>query len=311
MCWIKFEAIMMKVAIIGCGAVGSIHAAKLREEADAELTVVYSLNAQKAASFASVYGARCVGKSVADALSKADMAIICSPSHLHFAQVRECLEAGVQTLVELPPCATASEAEELADLARKRDVRLGCAHTSRYLLPYVCIKENLQEEVLGEVREVNYLRHHRLRARSWSDNALLHHAAHAIDLLLYWCGGLEPKACIAQPDVGAAQAVSILGKLPGGGLATITVNYASRLPQMRMVVVGEKHTVETDGFTYLHSDLAELCFQGNEQEVYEQAIRDQDAAFIRACQGANAFVSWDETIRLMRTVNRCQALGEN
>ncbi|MGH9327830.1 MAG: Gfo/Idh/MocA family protein, partial [Terriglobia bacterium] len=299
----------MKVAIIGCGAVGSIHAAKLREGGSAELVATYSPNAQKAAAFAAAYGVERVAPSVADAISKADLAVICSPSYLHFAQARECLEAGVQTLVELPPCATASEAEELAELARKRGVRLGCAHTSRYLLPYVWLKENLQRGVLGEIQEVSYLRHHRLRARSWSDNALLHHAAHSIDLLLYWCGGLDPKACIAQPNVAAAQSVSVLGKLPGGGLATINVSYASRLPQTRMVIVGKKHTVETDGFTYLRSDLPQLQFQGDEQEVYEQAVRDQDAEFLGACQGKGTYVSWDETIKLIRTVNQFQALA--
>ncbi len=300
---------MIKVAIIGCGAVGSIHAAKLREEPGVELVAVYSPNTQKAAAFAAAHGIRRVGESMADALVQAEVAMICSPSDLHFKQASECLEAGVHTLVELPPCAAASQAEVLANLARKHGVRLGCAHTSRYLLPYVRLKENLQNGALGELQEVNYLRHHQLRARSWSDNALLHHAAHPIDLLLYWCGGLEPKACIAQPGVATAQAVSLLGELPTGGLATISVSYQSRLPHTRVLIVGKKHTAETDGFTYVRSDLAELQFQGNEQMVYEQAIRDQDAQFLHACQGANTYVAWEETIRLMRTVNRCQALG--
>ncbi len=298
----------IKVAIIGCGAVGSIHAANLTRNRDVELTAVYSPNPEKASAFAEVHGIQRIGRSVADAVAEADVAIVCSPSELHFQQTRECLEAGVHTLVELPPCAQVSEAEELGDLARKEGRRLGCAHTARYLLPYAIIHDNLQEGVIGEIREVNYVRHHNLRVRSWTDNALLHHAAHPIDLLIDWCGGLAPIAGVALPSATAAQTVSILGKLPNGGPTAITVTYASRLPHTRMLIVGEEHTVETDGFSYLRSDLAELQFQGIEQAVYEQAVRDQDTAFLGACQGKNGFVDWVETVKLVRTVNQFQEL---
>jgi len=297
-----------RVALIGSGLVGAVHAANLTRKADVELTAVYSPNPEKASAFASAHGVKHISKTLADAVAKADIAIICSPSEQHFQQALECLEAGVHTLVELPPCGKASEAEQLADSARKRGLRLGCAHTSRYLLPYVSITSHIQNGVIGEIREVNYIRHHRLRKRSWTDNALLHHAAHAIDLLLYWCGGLEPKGCIALPDASTADTVALLGKLPSGGPATITVSYASHLPDARMSVVGKNHTVETDGFTYLRSDLAGLQFRGIEREVYEQAIADQDDEFLRACNGDFCFVAWDETLELIRTVNQFEAL---
>jgi 2-hydroxy-4-carboxymuconate semialdehyde hemiacetal dehydrogenase len=299
----------IRVALIGCGAVGSIHAANLRRDG-VELTAVYSPSAQEASSFASIHGIRSVSQSLAEAIANVDVAIICSPSDLHFEQARTCVEAGVHTLVELPPCAKAAEADELGEGARKRGVQLGCAHTARYLHPYASLKRALQKGVIGEVLEVNYVRYHQLRARSWTDNALLHHAAHPIDLLMDWFGGLEPVACMAVPHASAAQSASILGKLPNGGPVAITVSYASRLPLNRMLLVGKKHTVETDGFSYVRSDLADLELHGTENHVYEQAIRDQDAAFLGACLGNGSFVDWADTVNLMRIVNRFQALCE-
>lgn len=298
----------IRVALIGCGAVGSIHAANLTADQGVELTAVYSANSDKASAFASVHGIKNVGASIADAVGEADAAIICSPSHMHFQQARECLELGVHTLVELPPCIDAGEADELGGLARKNGKQLGCAHTARYLLPYASVRSALQKGAVGEIREVNYVRYHQLRNRSWTDNALLHHAAHPIDLLMDWCGGLEPIACVALPNAFAAQTVSILAKLPSGGPAAITVSYASHLPYARMSIVGKNHTLETDGFSYVRSDLADLQFRGIEQQVYEQAIRDQDADFLGACQGKNRFVDWAETVKLLRAVNQFQAL---
>ena len=298
----------VRVAMIGCGAVGSIHATNLIKDRGVELATVYSPNSERASAFASVHRIKHVSESIGDAVAKADVAIICSPSDMHFEQARECLGAGVHALIELPPCAKASEAEELADIARKRGVQLGCAHTARYLLPYSSIKVGLQKGVIGEILEVNYVRYHQLRVRSWTDNALLHHAAHPLDLLIDWCGGLEPIAGVAFPSTSAAQAASILGKLPSGGPASITVNYGSHLPYTRMVIIGRKHTVETDGFSYMRSDSADLEFQGIEHEVYEQAIREQDAEFVGSCNGKNSFVDWADTVKLLRTVNQFQTL---
>jgi 2-hydroxy-4-carboxymuconate semialdehyde hemiacetal dehydrogenase len=301
---------MIKIAIIGYGAVGSIHADKLAAEPGVELRAVYGPQLKKASAFALAHAIKEARMTIAEAVTGVDVAVVCSPSALHFQQAHECLEHGVHTLVELPPCVTTAEAEALGELARRRGVLLGCAHTSRFVSPHVRIRESIRENALGVVQEINYTRHHHLRERSWADNALLHHGAHPVDLLLDWCGGLEPQACVALPDPQHAQTVAMLARLPSGGPATINITYTSRLPHVRMLVVGEHHTLETDGFTYMRSDLADLQFAGNGQQVYEQAIGDQDVAFLRACRGQGQFVPWEETVKMVRMMNRFHALAE-
>jgi 2-hydroxy-4-carboxymuconate semialdehyde hemiacetal dehydrogenase len=300
----------LRIALIGYGAVASIHADQLAAEPGVELQAVFGPKPEKASAFASAHGIKNARATIAEAVAGVDVAIVCSPSALHFQQAHECLQQGVHTLVELPPCVTTAEAEALGELARRRGVLVGCAHTSRFVAPYMQIRESIRANVLGTLQEFNYTRHHHLRERSWADNALLHHGAHPVDILLDWCGGLEPQGCVSLPDAQHAQTVAMLGRLPSGGPATITVTYTSRLPHLRMLVVGEHHTLETDGFTYLRSDLADLQFAGDAQQVYEQAIRDQDREFLRACQGQGAFVPWEETLKMIRTMNRFQALAE-
>lgn len=296
------------VALIGCGAVGAIHAAQLASQRDVELTAVYSPVSEMARRFAGRYGVRAVASSVEEAISVADAAIVCSPSPLHFEQAQTCMHAGRHVLVELPPCGDVREAEELGRIAHQQRVILGCAHTSRYLEPYERIHAALRSDLLGEIQEISYLRYPQLRPRLWVDNALVHHAAHIIDLAMHWCGGLEPLTCIAFPRASPPQSVSLVAMLPAGQSLTAVVSYGAKLPVSKMVVVGAKHTVETDGFSYVKSDLEEMQFTGNERNIYEKAILAQDMNFLDACRANSAYIPWTETEDLMRMIQRFQAL---
>ena len=303
----------MRVAMIGCGAVGSIHAAYLASQPDVELTTVYSPEPGSAVTFAGRYGVRTIAASVEDAVAATDAAIVCSPSAVHFEQARACLRAGQHTLIELPPCSEPREAEELGTIARQQGVVVGCAHTSRYLVPYAHVQAAIQSGLLGQIQEISYIRYPQLRPRAWIDNALVHHAAHVIDLAMQWCGGLEPLACTAFPDASSAQSVSLLAMLPGGKSLTAAISYGAKLPISQMVVVGTKHTLETDGFSYLRSDILqsdieELQFAGDERIVYEQAIVAQDAQFFGACRGENTYIPWAETENLMQMIHRFKML---
>lgn len=300
----------IRVAIIGCGAVASIHVANLAEELGVEVTAVYSRDAGRASSFAAQHGIPTVCQSISEVARHAEAAIICSSTALHFEQAQACLRAGLHTLVELPPCSELREAEELSLLADKQGALLGCAHTARYLLPYATIRMALDAGSIGEIQEISYIRYLQPRAgRTWTDNALLHHAAHAIDLVLWWCGNLHPVACAVFPDAASAQSTSVVATLPSGKPVTIVVSYGAKLSVASMVVVGTKHTIETNGFSALRSDLEEMQFAGDERVVYERAIHDQDMQFFGACRGTEHFVPWAETVNLIRTIKQFQTLS--
>lgn len=299
----------LRVAMIGCGAVGSIHAANLAKQPEVELAAVYSPDSEAASSFASAHHILKVADSVKSACAEADVAIICSPSAVHFEQARECLKAGLHTLIELPACGSLQEAEELQAEAEARGVLLGCAHTARYLQPYARIQSALDDGWIGEIQAINYLRCPRLNIRTWRDNALVHHAAHALDLAIRWCGQVEPLACIATPDKDTAQTTSILARLPSGGPLSVTVSYQAQVPNSSMLIIGDRCTIRTDGFSFLQSDLDELSFSGDEHQVYVDAVGRQDADFIGACQGKNSFIAWVETMSLIRIVCEIQRLS--
>lgn len=248
----------LRVALIGCGAVASVHARQLATLPGVSVTAVYAPKPEKAAVFASAHGIEFSTDNIEGVLAACDAVIICSPSKVHYSQACRCLEARIHTLVELPACETLAEALQLANLSQDRGVVLQCAHSSRYVEPFRRIGQCTRAWDLGAVQQVTYIRHIRLRKRSWVDDALLHHAAHPLDLMNAWFNDLVPLACTGLPEIVGAQSVSLMAGLPGGAAVTMSISYTTRLELTQMVVVGELHTVHTDGFSFIHSDLEEL-----------------------------------------------------
>ncbi|HEX4810413.1 MAG TPA: Gfo/Idh/MocA family oxidoreductase [Bryobacteraceae bacterium] len=290
----------MRVALIGYGRVAAVHARALSKRV--EILSVCGPDQTKAEGFAEQHEIRHVYMDIKTALRNSDTAIICSPSSAHYEQAKEALLTDANVLVELPACTSSAEAADLARLAEDRHRVLQCAHTSRYLVPYQRITAWILAGALGSIRHVHYVRFIPLRTRSWTDDALLHHAAHPLDLFLHWFAALRPLACAARPGIPGAQDVSLVACTPWNAPAAISISYTSRLPETKMTVIGSERTIATDGFSYISSDDTGLGWQGEEQTVYESAIQEQDLSFLDACRGAKCGVSWDETIRLTNCI---------
>jgi 2-hydroxy-4-carboxymuconate semialdehyde hemiacetal dehydrogenase len=299
----------MQIGLIGHGAVARIHVDRLRR-LGMGVQVVYGPDAECAKSFADAHGVPDVAADLEGVAARCGVAIVASPSDFHFEQARKLLSAGCHCLVELPACSSAAEACELMDSAREAKVLVGCAHTARYLPAMVRLGRLLKEGSLGEICQVVSVRAIPPRNRTWIDDALLHHAAHPIDLLLEWFGGLEPVACVAYPQVERAQDLTVSGRLPNDAPVSLSVSYTSRIAQSQLTIVGSLHTVTTDGFGFIESDNENFAWSGDGEEGYEGAIEAQDAAFVCACRGRGSAVAWPDTIRLAECLDRFRALGQ-
>src|ERR1700743_782256 len=108
-----------RIAMIGAGAVATIHAANLVSEPGVDLAAVYSPDLSAASAFVTQFGFGRLASSLQDACADADVAIICSPPKHHFQQALVCLQNGLHTLVELPACERVAEAEALAHYAQQ------------------------------------------------------------------------------------------------------------------------------------------------------------------------------------------------
>src|SRR5205807_756635 len=126
----------VRTALIGCGKVGHLHAAALRELPESEFVAVCDSDPARAAAFAQQYGTGAfseVGAMLAEAQPGAVM--ICTPHPLHARPAIECAKAGVHVLVEKPLAATLTDCDAMFAAARTAGTRLGAISQRRFYEP--------------------------------------------------------------------------------------------------------------------------------------------------------------------------------
>lgn len=124
----------MKVAVIGCGSIGSRWTRLLKGEGHAIVVHDEDMAKQEIACLA---GFVVAPKSAAHALFGAEAAFICTWSDSHLALARQAIEAGVKRVfIEKPLALSLDGVEELAQFAEERGVRVMVACNWRFHLAF-------------------------------------------------------------------------------------------------------------------------------------------------------------------------------
>ena len=85
-----------------------------------------------------------------------ELAIVNTPNHTHFDYARKALEAGKHILVEKPFSATVSEARELFELGRRKNLKVLVYQNRRWDSDFQSVKSVIESGVLGRLMEVNF-----------------------------------------------------------------------------------------------------------------------------------------------------------
>jgi 2-hydroxy-4-carboxymuconate semialdehyde hemiacetal dehydrogenase len=244
-----------------------------------------------------------------DHLEALDGVVIASPSSLHEAQAIAAVRAGVAVLVEVPACPSAGAGQRLARLASERGSLIEAAHTVRFLDPFRVVGAAVMDGQIGEVQRVTYRRELQPPTRTWVDDALYHHAQHAIDLLIGWFGHLTPIAGHLTPAIGPVGGAHARLMLHAGAEASIDVRYRTGPQSTTLRVEGSTGWLETDGFTMVRrSHGPERHWDGD--EVYLDAIRRQDEAFVAACAAAcSVGEGWTQMIEATAVIDQLAAIS--
>ncbi|MDQ2688943.1 MAG: Gfo/Idh/MocA family oxidoreductase [Chloroflexota bacterium] len=119
----------MKVAVVGAGGIGSLHA-RLLAELGHEVLVV-DIDAGRAAGVASRIGARAVAFETA--VDEADAVVVATPADLHAEPVRRALAAGRSVLCEKPLAEDLRESVALAELGGHLEVGFQRRHDPSFV----------------------------------------------------------------------------------------------------------------------------------------------------------------------------------
>ncbi len=121
----------LKCAVIGTGYLGKFHAEKYASLEDCELVAVVDINEQAAKEVADKQGAEAL-TDYSSLLGKVDAVSIVVPTSLHHKVSLDFLNAGAHVLVEKPITVTIAEADELIEVAKKKNVILQVGHLERF-----------------------------------------------------------------------------------------------------------------------------------------------------------------------------------
>ncbi len=168
----------LRIAIIGCGRLGTFHAQKLAKMPDVQIVgVVDPLPAGRDRLAAELQTS--AHDSHVPLVGKVDAAVIATPTVMHHGVAVDLLKGGSHLLVEKPLCATVAEADELVDLARRRKVVLQVGHVERFNPALSAAAPHLRDP-----KHIEAVRESSFTFRSMDIGVVLDLMIHDIDLVL-------------------------------------------------------------------------------------------------------------------------------
>jgi len=228
----------IKVALAGAGAFGIKHLDGIKNIQDVEVVSLISRDLAKTQEVADKYGIKHVTTDLADSLAikEVDAVILCTPTQMHAAQTKACLEAGKHVQVEIPLCDVLKEGEEVLALQKQTGRVAMVGHTRRFNPSHQWVHKKI---TAGEFNiqqmdvQTYFFRRTNMnalgQARSWTDHLLWHHAAHTVDLFAYQAGSPIVKANAIQgpihPTLGIAMDMSIQLKAENGAICTLSLSF--------------------------------------------------------------------------------------
>ncbi|MDQ7955951.1 MAG: Gfo/Idh/MocA family oxidoreductase [Pseudomonadota bacterium] len=288
----------IKVALAGAGAFGIKHLDGIKNIDGVEVVSLVSRDLDKTRETAGQYGIPHVTTDLADslALKEVDAVILCTPTQMHAAQAKACLEAGKHVQVEIPLCDVLKEGEEVLALQKKTGKVAMVGHTRRFNPSHQYVHKKI---AAGEFNiqqmdvQTYFFRRTNMNAlgqpRSWTDHLLWHHAAHTVDLFAYQAGSPIVKANAIQgpihKDLGIAMDMSIQLQAANGAICTLSLSFNNDGPLgtfFRYIGDTATYIARYDDLVQSHSKGPETPVDVSQVDVSMNGIELQDREFFAA-----------------------------
>ncbi|GAB3807190.1 Gfo/Idh/MocA family oxidoreductase [Humibacter antri] len=195
---------LLRVAVIGCGDVSSVHFDAIANDPLAELVAVCDTDAVRRTAASSRHGVP--GLETHDELFERlhpDVVHIATPHDQHASIAIAALAAGVNVILEKPLAHTREAGDALVAAAEASGAKIGICFQNRYNLPVRAAKELIDSGRLGRVvgasatvvwhRTPEYYEDRPWRG-TWAHGGgglLMNQAIHTLDLLQWLAGDVE------------------------------------------------------------------------------------------------------------------------
>jgi len=269
-----------RVAIIGAGHMGRLHAEKFSRCEGAELVAVVDPDAARAEAVAKPHGARAF-LHFKEIFSLADAAVIAAPTERHHEIAAACLGAGLHVLVEKPIARTLQEADELVALAAKQDRVLEVGHVERYNRAVLALFERLNRPVFIDAERLS-----QFKQRGADVDVILDVMIHDLDL----AAGLARSpverisACGFSVLTGDIDIANVRIEFESGCVANISASRVSQTPVRKLRVFQNDLYVSADlqGGKLRFVRRRDGRIEESEERFEGDALSAQAAAFVAA-----------------------------
>lgn len=249
---------MLRLALIGAGFIGSVHATNLAAHPCIDFRLVYDVDSQRAQTIAAAHGAAVAStlEEVFDA-SAIDAVFIASSTDTHAAHLRRAAAAGIAVLCEKPIDLDLDRAREVAAFAQESGVPVMVDFNRRFDRDYAELKRVVDSGGIGKVELIQLTsRGPSMPPLSYvatSGGQMRDQTVHFFDLAR-WLSGLDPVevfaagSALAEPNIVKYDDVdtsAVTLRLPGGALVQIdSVRRTGYGYDERIEVMGSEGMVE-------------------------------------------------------------------
>jgi predicted dehydrogenase len=277
----------LRTAVIGVGYMGRFHAQKFASCKGAKLCAVVDADAGRAQEVAREVG--CAARTdFRDLLGEIDAAVVAVPTELHYAVVRELLEAKVNVLVEKPLARSVKEADQLLALARRKRMVLQVGHLERFNPAFRALAAHKARPLFIDIERLAPF-----KARGTDVNVVLDLMIHDLDLVL----ALESapvehvSACGFSVLTDAIDIANARIEFASGCVASVSASRVSQSPVRKLRVIRKHGYVSAD---LQNQRLRVVSKRGaairETERSFERidALRMQAEAFVRAIRAQRA-----------------------
>ncbi len=289
----------LRVALIGAGYMGRLHAEKLAAREDVELVAVADADRARAEAAAARWNCA-PAADWRELLGRAEAVVVAVPTERHAEVARAFLEAGAHVLLEKPIAATLAQAEDLVRAARAAGRVLQVGHVERFNAAFRALASRMGRPLYIDAERLSGF-----KQRGADVDVVLDLMIHDLDLAAALARSpvTGVSACgfrVLTRDIDIANARV---EFAGGCVASVTASRVSQSALRKLRVFQPELYVSADlqaGRLRYVRQTDDAIAEREEDHAGGDALAEQAAAFVAAARGAAPpVVSGEDGVRAL------------
>ncbi|MDI3486644.1 MAG: UDP-N-acetylglucosamine 3-dehydrogenase [Methanolobus sp.] len=193
---------MLRVGVIGAGAMGKNHIRIYSEMPGVELAGISDIDKDLVESLAQQYNTKAFTDYKEMLASGVDAVSIVVPTKMHRQVAIDAIEAGAHVLVEKPIADSVENADAIIEAAEKKGLLVMVGHIERFNPAVIKLKEIIDSGLLGKIVSISTTRVGPYNPRIRDVGVILDIGVHDIDVISYLYGtNVNQVYAVAGADI--------------------------------------------------------------------------------------------------------------